>query len=395
MPIKFGLILYFGTASMVANAALVFAPLLISGLVSSYQFSESEAVFVIATELLASAFSAVPALWWVSKISWRGVSIVSLLALVLINLISTLLVDFTYIAILRGIGGFFSGTLLILYMVVIATLPDTERIFSGKLVVQLLFSALGMALLPLVITRFGVDGVYFILAVLGLLLMGPTNAIPSNAYASVNKQCNGAASNSVLYFPRNNILILIALFVFATGTSIMWAALVPMGEYEGISLADTGWVLSAATVSSIFGGFLSTLAGTRYGRAAPISIGLFMGAGGAILLMFSSTNVGYFLLGSCLICIARVVTIPYLVGLMSVFNQFGRLAILSHVALATGMAFGSYVVSLLMTHVSLYWLPILTLLCMVITALVLVSLKRPVAAEHIKLPKTLSASFKR
>ena len=175
MPIKFGLILYFGTASMVANAALVFAPLLISGLVSSYQFSESEAVFVIATELLASAFSAVPALWWVSKINWRGVSIVSLLALVLINLISTLLVDFTYIAILRGIGGFFSGTLLILYMVVIATLPDTERIFSGKLVVQLLFSALGMALLPFVITRFGVDGVYFILAVLGLLLMGPTN----------------------------------------------------------------------------------------------------------------------------------------------------------------------------------------------------------------------------
>ncbi|MEI8648255.1 hypothetical protein P4S73_10575 [Paraglaciecola sp. Hal342] len=125
-----------------------------------------------------------------------------------------------------------------------------------------------MALLPLVITRFGVDGVYFILAVLGLLLMWPTNAILSNAYASVNKQCNGAASNSVLYFPRNNILILIALFVFATGTSIMWAALVPMGEYEGISLADTGWVLSAATVSSIFGGFLSTLAGTRYGRAA-------------------------------------------------------------------------------------------------------------------------------
>ncbi|MEI8648254.1 hypothetical protein P4S73_10570 [Paraglaciecola sp. Hal342] len=106
---------------MVANAALVFAPLLISGLVSSYQFSESEAVFVIATELLAGAFSAVPALWWVSKISWRGVSIVSLLALVLINLISTLLVDFTYIAILRGIEGFFSGTLLILYMVVIAT----------------------------------------------------------------------------------------------------------------------------------------------------------------------------------------------------------------------------------------------------------------------------------
>ena len=47
MPIKFGLILYFGTASMVANAALVFAPLLISGLVSSYQFSESEAVLVL------------------------------------------------------------------------------------------------------------------------------------------------------------------------------------------------------------------------------------------------------------------------------------------------------------------------------------------------------------
>jgi MFS family permease len=378
MPINFGLILYFGTASIVANAALVFAPLLISGLVSSYQFSQSEAVFVIATELLASAFSAVPALWWVSKISWRGVSIVSLLALVLLNLISTLLADFTYLAILRGIGGFFSGTLLILYMVVIATLPDTERIFSGKLVVQLLFSALGMALLPFVIAQFGVGGVYFILAVLGLLLMMPKNVIPKNSSASAHKQFNGAACHSVLYFPRNNILILVALFVFAMGTSIIWSALVPMGEYEGISLADTGWVLSAATVSSIVGGFLCTFAGTRYGRVVPISIGLFMGAAGAILLMFSSTNMVYFLLGSSLICIARVVTIPYLVGLMAVFNQFGHLAILSHVALATGMALGSYVVSLLMTHVSLYWLPILTLFCMVLTAIVLVSLKRPV-----------------
>ncbi|MEM5495933.1 MFS transporter [Paraglaciecola mesophila] len=374
MRVKLGLILYFGLASMVANAALVFAPLLISGLAITYQFSEANAVFVISTELFASAFAALPALWWVSKFSWRKVSNVSLLAVVITNLLSALMVDLEWLVLLRAISGFFAGSLLILYMVVIAALPDTERIFSGKLVLQLIFSALGMGLLPYMIAHFGVDVVYLLLAALGLLLLVLKTPIPANHYLSLPNQSQSWSKTLAVQLPANNLLILIALFVFAVGTNIVWSALVPLGMSEGVSLADIGWVLSIATILAVFGGFMCTVIGARFGRAVPIGMGLVVGSAGAILLMFSYAHGAYFLIGTSLICIARVVTIPYLVGLMSVFNQFGRLAILSHVALASGMALGSFVVSVTIAQIPLHWLPVIALICMVVTALVVLPL---------------------
>jgi hypothetical protein len=335
------LILYFGLATAIANLVLVSAPLLSAGLVTSYSFSESNANFIIGSELMASAIAAIPAFYWIGKFNWLRIARFSTLALTVSNLCSIFIDDFYWLLNARIMAGVFSGTLLALYMVLLVSLPRTDQVFSGKLAVQLIVGALCITTISYLIEIFGMQSVYCLFTFLTILLL-----FTPNWEHGLNKFREGDnQKQSIKGASSQSALVLITLFIFGMGINSVWTDLARTGALATLELRYIGWILSFSTLLAIISGFLCSMIGLTFGRELPIRIGIGVGITGCALLLHSSTVV-YFSIGASLVCISRVITIPYLIGKVSILNRTGRLAIATHIALAAGMGSGSYLVSI-------------------------------------------------
>ncbi len=173
------MISYFGAASAVVNPALIYAPVLVGGTVSTLGFTTAAAVGVISAELLSTALASIPALWWVTRISWRKVAVIATLAVVLGNFASVLCDSVETLLLVRTITGLFEGTLLALYLAVIAKTPQPERIFSGKLALQMFIGAVGLAFFPVLIGKLGVQLVYCALGIAAAALLPGIRQFPA------------------------------------------------------------------------------------------------------------------------------------------------------------------------------------------------------------------------
>lgn len=329
------MILYLGVSSAVVNPALTFAPLLVGGMVTTLGFSTSSAVAITSTELVATSLAFIPALWWVTRLSWKRVATYALFAVTLGNILSVSCDSFASLVFVRGITGLFEGTLLIVYMVVTAQVDNTERLFGGKLALQMLSVVAGLALFPLIILEWGVSAVYAVLAVLtGALLFG-VNVIPNNENRPPITQKKTNQGGWWGY------LSLLSLLMFAAGTNVVWTYLERIGTASNLAFDIIGYILAAAISIAIVSGLFCAAIGLKFGRLIPISVGLLAGVLGCWLLKSASaTMINSFALGAFLIGIAKVIPLPYLFGCLAVFDNNKRLAIFSHVVLSLGMAGG-------------------------------------------------------
>lgn len=340
-PTTVKLISYFGVSSAVVNPALIFAPLLVGGAVATLGCSTGEAVSIVSIELFSTALAAIPALWWVVKISWRKVAVVSMLAVMLGNFASVFCESAQSLLLVRGLTGLFEGTLLSLYMAVIAKARQPERIFGGKLALQMFVGAVGLAFFPSVIGSWGVQAVYGILglATLGLLLgvvhfpAGQGGGLADTKVPAIDRVAKARPQ-------RWRYAVLVLLFVFGAGINGIWTFLERIGAAYGLSLETVGWTASVSSVLAILCGILCAVAGTRFGRLMPMSVGLLLGLGGSIILFMANDSMLSFTVGVCLVTIARVVPVPYLFGFVAQLDHKGTLAVLSHIAIAAGMALG-------------------------------------------------------
>ena len=332
---------YFGAASAVANPALIFAPVLVGGAVSTLGFSTVGAVGIVSAELLSTALASIPALWWVVNVNWRTVAVVALLATILGNFASVFSASLEALMLIRTLTGLFEGTLLALYMAIIAKSPQPERIFGGKLALQMFAGAVGLALFPAIIDTWGVQGVYAILGTAAMaLLPGIRNFPVGDGTGAADRKLPVNQGASGWWAERWEYSVLALLFVFGTAVNGIWTFLERVGTGYGLSLEVVGWAASLSTILAIVSSMICAMLGTRLGSTTPISTGLLLGIGGAVVLATAGGDVALFILGASLVTIARVVPVPYIFGFVAQLDRRGKLAVLSHIAVASGMAAG-------------------------------------------------------
>lgn len=330
------LVIYLGISSALVNPALAFAPIFVGGMVTVLGLSTKSAVIILAAELVASALSFLLALWWVSKIPWRKVALISLFATSLGNFLSINCDSFYTLLMVRFFTGLFEGNLLIIYMLVAAQITKTEQLFGGKLALQMLTVVVGLALLPRIVSVYGLSGIYVVLTVLtGALALGvrllPNIDTSQRSLFAQNKQINPSLWGS---------LSLLLLLLFAAGTNVVWTYLERIGTANSLALDQIGLILACAILLSITCGLICSSIGIRFGRLLPIVFGLSAGIAGCFFLRIEDVTLIYFLIGVFLIAAAKVLPLPYLFGCLAKLDHNKQLAVFSHVVLALGMALG-------------------------------------------------------
>ena len=79
------------------GAAVYFiAPLLVGGFVTELGFSNRQGGYIISAELAGFALAPIPAAIWVKRISWRTALYIAAGSVILMNLLTSTLTDFTF-----------------------------------------------------------------------------------------------------------------------------------------------------------------------------------------------------------------------------------------------------------------------------------------------------------
>lgn len=333
---------YLGGSSAIVNPALTFAPILVGGSVAGLNFSTSAAVGIVSAEMAATALAFLPALWWVKACSWKKVAVVALLFVVVGNLISLFCTTVVSLGIVRVLTGLFEGTLLTLYLLVIAQVKQTEKMFSGKLAAQMISAAIGLMFFPSIIETFGYSAVYVVLALASACLLYGIKLLPERSEKEGISSLNSSPPSFL------GSLCLFVLLIIAAGVNVVWTYLERIGTSNLMSLDTIGLVLAIAVLIAIVSGLVCAYIGTRFGSVLPLSLGMVAGLLACVALI-NVSSMFFFCLGAFLIAVARVVPIPYIFGCLAILDSNKRLAVYSHIVLSLGMAGGPALAALFVT----------------------------------------------
>ncbi len=351
------LVFYIGVSSALLNPAVTFAPVFLGGMVGASDFSINSAVMILSLELIATALAFLPALWWVARISWQRVTAIALVLVTFGNFFSSFCETTSSLMLLRIFTGVFEGTLLIVYLLVLAQANKIERMFGGKLGIQMLTEVMGFVIFSYIISLWGMSVVYICLALITGLLVFGVRLIPNQIQQKI------VVADDIRKIRFSGFICLLLLFFFAAGINTVWTYLERIGATNGLAIDAVGLILAAAVFVAIISSLLCSAIGVRFGRLTPLFFALFTGVLGCLFLL-NGPSLSYFLIGVFMIAIARVVPLPYLFGCLAVLDRDKRLTIFSHVVLSLGMATGPWLIVLTTAKIDydqILWIGVLLL----------------------------------
>jgi MFS family permease len=153
----------------VGPAAIIVMPMIVGGLIDSYGFSEQQAGAVASAEGVGLVLGLLMAALWIRTVRWRSSLFVGLAGYALLNFGSSMAEGHTQIMALRFLSGYIGGCV---FAIVVAALGDNrepDRAFGIGQAVQGLLMGLLFMLAPLLMSIFGVNGVFYMMAALALL----------------------------------------------------------------------------------------------------------------------------------------------------------------------------------------------------------------------------------
>lgn len=320
-----------------AVAVLVFnvEPIYLGVLQEHRGLDPSQLGLLVGAEIGGIGFASVAAVFWVRRISWRRAMLFGVAVLIVGNLASAFVEQFTELLTLRGLVGFFgAGTL---FAVVNTLFGDTRvpaRTFALSIFSQVGLGMLGLLVFPAVAAEWGYAGVLVgmtIPAVLGAFLLG---TIPHAGSRSPDTVVGGAAVSVLPVFV--GLAVMLAWFA---GLSSLWAFLERIGVEAGFSHGSVGQLLAAGMGLGALSSLVVSVIGNRFGRlwqpafsiAAHLVLALLVVRVGA-QWVYVAAVLSFTLIWN--------IGLPYLLGGIAAADVQGRLLVLLVAAQAMGNTAG-------------------------------------------------------
>lgn len=221
--------------------------------------------------------------------------------------------------------------------------PNASRAIGLYIVGQLLFGVMGLALLPALFARWGINAYLVCIAVISLFALAAIKYLSPDGARSESPSTGQRVIVSPwlkMRFPA------IVLFYAALGG--IWTFIADIAKMASLDLLQSGRILSAATVAGIFGASAASLCGDRLKYRRAVEIGYILLTMSGIALLFSSHLVAY-LLAVLAFKFAWTFVIPYVFAIIGSYDGDGRLVSdiswLSGLGLMIGPAIAGYLVA--------------------------------------------------
>ena len=353
-------------ATSINEAMLLILPSFVGALSDDLKLSADRIGLLASADLIGIAVSTATGPLWLRRLSWRRIGIGALIAYFLLNAACLGQKDYSLLMTLRFLAGLVAG---VGYTVGLAGVMDTKRPDRSAgllLVVEVIFSAMGLYVIDVVPVPWRLDAVYlFILAWLVPCIVIAWRHYPDDPGGRV--QATALRWRSIAL--RGSAVVAGAGIYFLMIGGV-WGYLEGIAREAGLTLAQTGQALSLGLLISLAGAGAAAFLGLRLGRAVPLIVSAVVQVISLYLLTqlshFSNAIVAFYVINAVFQIMWSYI-IPYFMIMFDEVEPTGRFVsmygMVTHLTLAIGPYMGAFFI-VNGHHGALLWLGIpLVVLC--------------------------------
>ncbi len=294
-PLAAGALLY-----TVGPAAILLMPMIVGVYIDDIGFSNQEAGFLASAEAAGISIASVVGVFWVRRLNWQYVTLFGLAISMLANVVATGIESFIPMLFCRICASLGAGTAFAVAVASLGEQRNPERAYGVGLAVQTGVMILVLALSSEIIERWGIDGLFLMLALLSIVVVLPVAWLPEQS--KKNQQIKQTKTPDVVSNIGPVTAALLATLIHFIGTVGFWTYLERIGANAGHSTAFIGTVLAFALGTGALGAAMAAWLSDRFGFAWPFIIStivlvtsmvLAVGNINALLLVFCAISFGF------------------------------------------------------------------------------------------------------
>ncbi|UQZ11439.1 MFS transporter [Providencia stuartii] len=320
----------------IAPGILMTAPAVATQLGSQWQLSADKIGYLFSAELGAMSFATVPAWYWINRINWQKIAIISAIIFIIGNLLSAFVATYITLLIFRVIASLAGGTLMILCISCAGKTENPSRMYAFWVLGQLALGTLGLLVLPPLFELYGLRIVYFILAAFMVIFFPLIRAFPN---VIMEKDQHHHSSTHPRNAFINKAMAIIAILIFYICLSQVWTFIGVFGQNSGLDAEENGQILAIATILGMVGAVIAATVSNRFktNKLVFLGYGLLMAS---ILLLIGSPTVIRFIVAALLFKFTWTFVLPFIMGAVSQLDTSGRLMNNINLVIGGGMAIG-------------------------------------------------------
>jgi predicted MFS family arabinose efflux permease len=327
----------------IGPAAMLVMPMIVGAYIDQLGFSSQQAGILASFEAAGICTASLLGLIWVKRLSWRLVTLAGLGCAFIANLLSIGVEAFALMLACRILASLGAGTAFAAATASLGEQDKPEAAFGIALAVQTVLLMAIMAMLAGIMESQGIGGIFFLLALLALMVALPVGWLPVRSERSGHM--NGTTPGHDSSGGAQILVGLIAIVLFYAGALGFWVFLERIGDAAGHSNVMIGTVLAWALGAGALGGLGPVWLGDRVGIAWPIvaSTSILIGV---VLVTVGSVTAPLFALGAVVFNGMWIFGTAYQTALIAKLDRHGGYTVLIPAAQGAGAMVGPAMASM-------------------------------------------------
>jgi MFS family permease len=335
-----------------AQTSVTASPYFLGALISGGRLSASSAGALYAIEMTAFAVAMLLVAPRINRLTLRSVAAVGMLLIVAGQLGSAFASCEALLAVLRSAVGLGSGLMSASATAAGARTAAPERAYSvATAVMTMAFAGLYLALAGASHLG-GSVGMFWLLAAFTAALIPLVLLVGDSPGTAGELAPSAPLIGETWRFLLPGLTALAAMLAFNYGALAVWPFTEQIGEHIGLSIDRISVLTAIGSALASLGGAVATWLGTRFGRLAPLTVGLLLQGLGSVAVCHAHSEYGFLLtyawyLGLWYFCYAHILSVAAAV------DPPGRLAVLTGMGYPVSSALGGLSAGFLIESYSL------------------------------------------
>lgn len=345
-------------------AVLVLLPMLVGGFVDYLGFSGTDLALLAAADMLGAAFGTLIISPKVDKINIKKTATISIIIMVVGNLLSIGITGVWILFIIRIFCGLGQGISMGAACAVMSHTEKPDRAIALFVVAALLFGAVGLYVLPYILSSGGLDYLYICLAIVATASLVCIFWLPKHALAVVSAEDTSNDSSDMIK-PVMKWMAVLGVLAYFMAQGSVWAYIERMGVEANISMSDIGLALGICSIFGAAGGLTAAVLDIRFGRFAPLTVAAIISVVGLMILL-TDFNLLTYTIAASMFNYGWNYTYPYQLTAIRSVDPTARLVSIAVAMQTFGLAIGPVIAGMLISegdYEIAKWMGIIFIIC--------------------------------
>ena len=302
-------------------------PLIVGAVADQFHWDETQLGLYAASGLMGTTLATLTAPFWIRRWRWRMTiriaSVSGMLGWILISQLQT----FVPIVLCAFVVGALISVAYAPAFACVSDASDPNRSIGIMIVAQVLVAAAFSMALPLVVSRFALEGVFLALAFASAAPIGLSHFLPDQGrirIAESKSMENSAGARSRL---SGMTFALVGMLLFYTALIGVWGFLELIGNEAQVADEDVALAVAVALVVGLIGAIAAVAMSGRIPQFIAILLG---GAGliSSLILLEQAEGFALYLLAAIGMNASWNFSMSYQIGLIAMLDSTGRFTVL-------------------------------------------------------------------